>query len=184
MLRKLVKDRLNSALGRGAPAPRPPTPVPTPASSPPVRPVAPVVVAPVEVPPVVVAPVVVAPPAPRAASFTSGAKGAPAVGGLRQAEDGGLYWGPIDNESARAKAAGLTLIVDQWECINCGTCVENTDAVFVLPDDAKAVAYRQEGAMDLIQDAIDACPVTCIHWTDDPSKYPAINDAKGRPVQA
>jgi ferredoxin len=194
MLRKLVKDRLNSALGRAAPAPRPAAPAPPPAPVPTVRPVAPVVVAPVVVAPVVVAPVIVAPvvvapvvaapPAPRAASFTSGAKGAPAVGGLRQAEDGGLYWGPIDNESARAKAAGLTLIVDQWECINCGTCVENTDAVFVLPDDAKAVAYRQEGAMDLIQDAIDACPVTCIHWTDDPSKYPAINDAKGRPVQA
>ena len=43
-------------------------------------------------------------------------------------------------------------------------------------DDSKAVAYRQEGPMDLIQDAIDACPVTCIHWTEDPDRFEQIND--------
>ncbi|RME27607.1 MAG: ferredoxin [Deltaproteobacteria bacterium] len=73
-------------------------------------------------------------------------------------------------------------MIDQWECINCGTCVENTEHVFVLPDDAKAVVISQEGPMDLIQDAIDACPVTCIHWTDDPSQYEQLNDAEGRPL--
>jgi len=98
---------------------------------------------------------------------------------IRTAEDGTQYWGEIDNESSRARAAGDTLVIDQWECIACGTCVENTDAVFVLPDDAKAVAYRQEGNMELIQDAIDACPVTCIHWTDEPDQFEQTNDAEG-----
>ena len=98
---------------------------------------------------------------------------------IHHAEDGTAYWGELDNESARAKADGKTLVIDQWECISCGTCVENTDAVFVLPDDGKAVPIRQEGDMSLIQDAIDACPVTCIHWSESPDEYEQLNDAKG-----
>ncbi len=84
--------------------------------------------------------------------------------GLNTAADGAAYWGPVDNESSRAKAADKRLAIDQWECISCGTCVEQTDKVFFLPDDAKATPIAQDGPMDLIQDAIEACPVTCIHW--------------------
>jgi ferredoxin len=119
-------------------------------------------------------------------SFTSGpaarqaAKELSDTVSIQTNEDGVLYWGPIDNESAQSKAAGEELIIDQEECISCGTCVENTELVFLLPDDAKAVAIQQEGPMDLIQDAIDACPVTCIHWTEDPSQYPQLNNVNGR----
>lgn len=84
--------------------------------------------------------------------------------GENQAEDGTNYWGPVDNESSRAKSGGRVLTVDQWECISCGTCVEQTDKVFFLPPDGKATPIAQDGPMDLIQDAIEACPVTCIHW--------------------
>jgi ferredoxin len=101
---------------------------------------------------------------------------------LHSAQDGVQYWGALDNESARSKAAGETLVIDQWECISCGTCVENTDAVFVLPDDAKAVPIRQVGDMELIQDAIDACPVTCIHWSLEPTEFEQLNDADGHPT--
>ncbi len=101
---------------------------------------------------------------------------------IHEADDGTPYWGSVDNDSSRAFARGETLIIDQWECINCGTCVENTDHVFVLPNDAKAVVIAQEGPMDLIQDAIDACPVTCIHWTTEPDKYEQTNDAEGNPL--
>ena len=114
-------------------------------------------------------------------SATSGA--APTQDGEQSfAADGTPYWGTIDNESSRAKAQGNSLIIDQWECISCGTCVENTDAVFHLPDEAKAVVIRQEGDMTLVQDAIDACPVTCIHWTETPDEYEQLNDANGRPT--
>lgn len=99
--------------------------------------------------------------------------------GINHAPDGTAFWGLINNESARARAAGKVLIIDQPECISCGTCVEQTDSVFVLPDDSKAVARKQEGPMDAIQDAIEACPVTCIHWTDDPNKFPPLNDEHG-----
>ena len=78
----------------------------------------------------------------------------------------GQFWGPVDNESARSKAEGEVLDIDQDECISCGTCVENTELVFVLPADEGATAHviAQEGPMDLVQDAIEACPVTCISW--------------------
>jgi ferredoxin len=70
-----------------------------------------------------------------------------------------------DNESIRAKAAGLRLTIDRNECIGCGTCVEHEDGVFHLNDgEGKAYVLRQEGLFDGIQDAIDACPVTCISW--------------------
>ena len=126
-----------------------------------------------------------APPPRSAVSFTS----APAeqstgqlAGSVQLASDGAAYWGLIDNESARARAKGEQLVIDQEECIACGTCVENTDAVFSLPDDAKAAVLRQEGPMDLVQDAIDACPVTCIHWTDEPGRFVQLNDAAGKPL--
>ena len=84
--------------------------------------------------------------------------------GINLAEDGEAYAGPLDNESSRAKAAKKLLTIDQFECISCGTCVEQTERVFYLPADGKATPIAQEGPMDLIQDAIEACPVTCIHW--------------------
>lgn len=90
--------------------------------------------------------------------------------GLNVAEDGAEFLGPIDNESSRAAATGQVLTIDQEECISCGTCVEQTEDVFFLGEDdkqgdeVKAEVLKQEGPMDLIQDAIDACPVTCIHW--------------------
>ena len=90
--------------------------------------------------------------------------------GLNTTEDGTQFVGPVNNESSRAKAVGLVLSIDQHECISCGTCVEQTEDVFYLGEDdksgeeVKAEVLKQEGPMDLIQDAIDACPVTCIHW--------------------
>lgn len=87
--------------------------------------------------------------------------------GLNNAEDGRSFWGPVDNSSSRAKAAEMVLTIDQWECITCGTCEENTTLVFEVPSGDKAKVLVQDGPMDLIQDAIEACPVTCIHWLSD-----------------
>jgi len=85
--------------------------------------------------------------------------------GLNVLEDGTQFWGPVNNTSSRAKAEGKVLTIDQFECISCGTCVEQTEKVFFLPADGKATPIAQDGPMDLIEDAIEACPVTCIHWT-------------------
>lgn len=107
--------------------------------------------------------------------------------GLNTAEDGTQFVGPVNNESSRAKAEGLVLSIDQHECISCGTCVEQTEDVFYLGEDdksgeeVKAEVLKQEGPMDLIQDAIDACPVTCIEWMDQ-DELGDVHSAGGIPA--
>jgi ferredoxin len=101
--------------------------------------------------------------------------------GRNVAADGTPYWGPVDNESAREKASGKVITVNQEECISCGTCVEQTDKVFFLgsEESAKATPIAQDGPMELIQDAIEQCPVTCIHWVP-PEEAEARGLATGR----
>jgi ferredoxin len=58
--------------------------------------------------------------------------------------------------------------VVQDECISCGLCVGNVPDVFRFDDSGKAEAYDPAGASeDVIQsEAVDVCPVSCIHWRD------------------
>jgi len=46
--------------------------------------------------------------------------------------------------------------IDEDECIACGMCQD------ICPE----VIKPQGGPEDLIQEAIDACPVSCIHWKE------------------
>ncbi len=80
------------------------------------------------------------------------------------AADESPYWGPVDNASARARGSGKQLVVELDECIACGTCVEHSEAVFGLRPDGMAEVLTQDGPMDEVQAAIDACPTTCILW--------------------
>jgi ferredoxin len=58
--------------------------------------------------------------------------------------------------------------IDEDECISCGACVDSCPDVFQMNDDNIAEIYNAEGASEEeIQDAIDSCPVTCIHWEDE-----------------
>lgn len=58
--------------------------------------------------------------------------------------------------------------VDQDECISCGACVDTCPDVFRMNDDNLAEVYNPNGASeDEIQEAIDSCPVECIHWEDE-----------------
>jgi ferredoxin len=63
---------------------------------------------------------------------------------------------------------GKSVYVDQDECISCGICVENVPDVFRFADNGKAEAYDQTGASaeKIRQEAIDICPVSCIHWQE------------------
>jgi ferredoxin len=58
--------------------------------------------------------------------------------------------------------------VDQDECIGCGSCEEICPEVFKLnADTEKAEVIKPEGGPeDLIQEAVDTCPVSCIHWEE------------------
>jgi ferredoxin len=54
------------------------------------------------------------------------------------------------------------------ECIACGTCEELCPEVFRINEGLgfAQVVNPGGGSEDKIQEAIDACPVQCIHWTN------------------
>ncbi len=55
--------------------------------------------------------------------------------------------------------------VDENECTGCELCVDTVPEVFEMTDDGVSHVYNPNGASeDKIQEAIDNCPVECIHW--------------------
>jgi ferredoxin len=55
--------------------------------------------------------------------------------------------------------------VDQDACIGCGLCTTIVPEVFRLNDDGVSEVHDPAGASESqIQEAIDSCPVSCIHW--------------------
>ena len=55
--------------------------------------------------------------------------------------------------------------VDQDVCISCELCVNMVPEVFRMGDSGVAEVYNPSGASEeKIQEAIDSCPVSCIHW--------------------
>ena len=78
-----------------------------------------------------------------------------------------------DEHVKQSEAETSYLVVDWDECISCGTCIDAALEVFALTvRDNKAVVLTQEAPEEVVQDAIDACPVACIFWTDEPQRYP------------
>ena len=60
------------------------------------------------------------------------------------------------------------LYVDEEECIGCGLCSEIAPGVFQLNEEGiSQVIVSSEELQDSIQEAIDECPVECIHWEDE-----------------
>jgi len=58
-----------------------------------------------------------------------------------------------------------TPIVDQEERISCGVCAEICSEVFRLNDRDVSEVHNPTGAPEeKIQEAIESCPVQCIHW--------------------
>jgi len=60
-------------------------------------------------------------------------------------------------------------VIVEEECIACGACEEICPEVFRVNE---SLGYAQimnpdGGSEEKIQGAIDACPVTCIHWSDE-----------------
>lgn len=58
--------------------------------------------------------------------------------------------------------------VDEVTCIGCKHCAHVARNTFYIePDYGRSRAIRQDGdPEELIQEAIDTCPVDCIHWID------------------
>jgi len=60
------------------------------------------------------------------------------------------------------------IVIDEEECIGCGTCEEICPEVFTLNEKTdKAEVVDPKGAPEAqIEEAIEACPVECIHWEE------------------
>ena len=56
--------------------------------------------------------------------------------------------------------------VDESRCIGCQYCVHVATNTFIVDEDyGRSRAIRQDGDnMDILQEAIDTCPVDCIDW--------------------
>jgi ferredoxin len=58
--------------------------------------------------------------------------------------------------------------VDEITCIGCKHCAHVARNTFYIePDYGRSRVVRQDGdSEELIDEAIDTCPVNCIHWVD------------------
>ncbi len=58
--------------------------------------------------------------------------------------------------------------VDEITCIGCKHCAHVARNTFYIePDYGRSRVIRQDGdSEEVIQEAIDTCPVDCIHWVD------------------
>lgn len=58
--------------------------------------------------------------------------------------------------------------VDENICIGCKNCTHVANNTFYIePHHGRARVFNQDGdTEDLIEEAIDTCPVNCIHWMD------------------
>jgi ferredoxin len=64
---------------------------------------------------------------------------------------------------------GKKVVIDTDECIGCESCVELCSEVFAFNEaEEKAEVIMPEGGPeDCIEEAMDTCPVECIHWEED-----------------
>jgi ferredoxin len=69
----------------------------------------------------------------------------------------------------RRSKMGKTVVIDTDECIGCESCVELCSEVFTFnEEEEKAEVIMPEGGPeDCIEEAMETCPVECIHWEED-----------------
>ena len=79
-------------------------------------------------------------------------------------------WEPVLGGQLSEKAVW----VDEAKCIGCQYCVHVASNTFMVDDfHGRSRAMRQDGdSCEIIQEAIDTCPVDCIHWV----KFEELDD--------
>ena len=71
---------------------------------------------------------------------------------------------PVLGGELREKA----IWVDESSCIGCQYCVHIATNTFIVDENyGRARVIRQNGDnLEVVQEAIDTCPVDCMHWVD------------------
>ena len=61
-----------------------------------------------------------------------------------------------------------TVFIETSECVGCESCVELCPEVFAMDEESgkSRVILPSGGPEDCIQEAIETCPVECIHWQE------------------
>ena len=87
-------------------------------------------------------------------------------------ELGGVLRGQSERSGLEPELGGglrqKGVYVDEVVCIGCKHCAHVARNTFYIePDYGRSRVFNQDGdSEDLIQEAIDTCPVDCIHWVD------------------
>lgn len=87
-------------------------------------------------------------------------------------ELGGLLRDEPERSGLEPELGGMLrqkgVYVDEITCIGCLHCAHVARNTFYIePDYGRSRVIRQEGDKEeVIQEAIDTCPVDCIHWVD------------------
>ncbi len=88
----------------------------------------------------------------------------PELGGFLRSNDERSGFEPELGGVLRQKG----VYVDETTCIGCKHCAHTAPNTFYIEEEhGRARVFRQDGdAEDIVQEAIDTCPVDCIHWLD------------------
>jgi ferredoxin len=88
---------------------------------------------------------------------------------VEQPDTAGSTRDKLTHKEYKSLADHVPYVVED-ECIACGACEEICPEVFTVNESLGfAQVMNPSGApTDKIQEAIDACPVQCIHWADEP----------------
>ena len=87
-------------------------------------------------------------------------------------ELGGIFRDNLDRSGLEPELGGIIrqkgVYVDEVTCIGCKHCAHVARNTFYIePDYGRSRVIRQDGdSEELILEAIETCPVDCIHWLD------------------
>ena len=87
-------------------------------------------------------------------------------------ELGGIFRDNLDRSGKEPELGGIVrqngVYVDEVTCIGCKHCAHVARNTFYIePDYGRSRVIRQDGdSEELIIEAIETCPVDCIHWLD------------------
>lgn len=87
-------------------------------------------------------------------------------------ELGGLLRNSIDRSGLEPELGGLErekgVYVDEMTCIGCKHCAHVAPNTFFIEQSyGRSRVFNQDGDQEeILQEAIDTCPVDCIHWVD------------------